>query len=64
MTRRAPASSGENSSRTETSKLSDIRCSSASPAPSSQHRSPQASRLTTLRCQFITPFGCPVEPEV
>jgi hypothetical protein len=63
-TSRAPASSGQKNSHTETSKLNGVFCSTTSSAVSPYCRCPQRRRLTMPRWAFIAPLGCPVEPEV
>ena len=39
-------------------------CQPCSSLCGAKHRLMPAQKLTTLRCEIITPFGSPVEPEV
>ena len=63
-TSRAPASSGQNNSHTDTSKLTGVFCSTASRPPSPNTPCIHASRFTIPPCGTHTPFGRPVDPDV
>src|SRR5271163_4214582 len=59
-----PLTSGVNSSKTETSKLSDVEASTRDSSPAVNSDVAQASRLATQRCSMTTPLGRPVDPDV
>ncbi len=63
-TTRPPASSGTNMSITETSKLSEANCSTASAGPMSHVSIMPSRKLTACRCSTTTPLGRPVDPDV
>ncbi len=58
-----PAISGHSSSKTETSKLSEVEATTWSRRPANR-RAAQSARWATLRWVTTTPLGRPVEPEV
>jgi len=60
----APASSGQNNSYIETSKVSGVLCSITSPGPSRYWACIHSTQFRTFRWLSCTPFGVPVEPEV
>ena len=64
ITRRAPASSGQKNSQTDTSKLKGVFWSTLSSLVSPYCSCIQSSRLTMPLWAFIVPLGRPVEPEV
>ena len=63
-TSRAPVISGQKNSQTETSKENGVFWSTRSAGVRPYWACIQSSRLTIPRCEFIVPFGRPVEPEV
>ena len=60
----APQRSGQNSSHTDTSKLSGVFCATTSASPMRKRSCIQSSRLAMAPWLFGTPLGRPVEPEV
>src|ERR1700688_4706385 len=63
-TKRAPTSSGQNNSQTDTSKLNGVFCRTASAAVKGYAACIQCKRLCTPWWVLAAPFGCPVDPEV
>ena len=61
---RAPVSSAENVSNTDTSKVTDANPSTRSAGVSSNSSRVESMKLTTPRWGTSTPLGLPVEPEV
>ncbi len=59
-----PLLNGQKISQTDASKLMGVLCSSAEPELGGHSCELHCTRLLTLRCSTITPFGVPVEPEV
>ena len=59
-----PEHIARNMSIADTSKFSDANCRNRSRSSSGQCATMPWTKLTTLRCSTITPFGRPVEPEV
>jgi hypothetical protein len=63
-TSRAPVTSGQKNSHTDTSKLVGVFCRTTSVGPSGWSFCIQSSRFTMARWLTTTPFGWPVEPDV
>src|SRR5262249_15278751 len=63
-TKRAPTSSGQKNSQTETSKLNGVFCRTASPALKPYAACIQHKRLCTPEWVLAAPLGWPVEPDV
>ena len=59
-----PAVSGVNSSKTETSKLSEVEARTLASSSVVNSARAQNSSPVTLRCSIRTPFGRPVDPDV
>lgn len=59
-----PVDSGQNTSTAESSKLSVVLCSTASPGSRRYSACIHRIRLTQPPCVLATPLGMPVEPEV
>jgi hypothetical protein len=60
----APALAATKISKTERSKLNGAWLESLSSAVISKVSQPQLTKVSALRCESITPFGTPVEPDV
>ncbi|KGD34284.1 non-ribosomal peptide synthetase, terminal component domain protein [Burkholderia pseudomallei] len=62
--RQPPLHSAAQTSHVVASNATPATLALRQPVPTSNAPACHATRLQTLRCSTITPFGCPVEPDV
>ena len=64
ITSRAPLSSGQKNSHTDTSKLNGVFCSTTSICARADMLLHPLQPVDDASCSFIAPLGRPVDPEV